>query len=155
VKRIGYLFPGLLCVSMLCSADPGSRPAGQSSAAGAASTGKFQLQVSQGYRFETGEIRKSGDGTDLSFTYQLRRLGVISYLQATRIKRFDTRPDTAALTRAEIAAWPDYVAGPSPGYYVIQGRSDRRYLLKLESFENQGKAAAYWRMTFSWEEIGR
>lgn len=154
MKRINCLLTGLLCFSMLCSAEAGAPAAGQASRAGTRS-GKFQLQVFQGYRFQTGEIRKSGDDTDLSFTYQVRRLGMISYLQATHIKRFDTRPDPAALTRAEIAAWESYVAGPSAGYYVIQARSDRCYLLKLESFENQGKAASYWRMTFSWEEIAK
>ncbi len=115
---------------------------------------RFQLHISQGYRFDTGEVTKSGDDADLSFTYQLRRIGQISFLQAPHIKRFETRPQPGTLTPAEIATWDHSVAAPSPGYYVIQGRSPaHHYLLHLEKFENQGKAASRWELTFSWETL--
>ncbi|HWQ53091.1 MAG TPA: hypothetical protein VN442_05365 [Bryobacteraceae bacterium] len=110
----------------------------------------FSLRIFEAYRISEGKVVKSGDkSADISFYYQTRRMGMISYLGATKIKEFAVRPDPRSLTRAIVETWDDYVAGPAPGYYVIKGAEGRFYLVKLESFENQGKAASYWKMTFA------
>lgn len=97
-----------------------------------------------------GKVVKSSDKTaDISFYYQTRRIGMISYLGAAKIRNFALRPDPHSVTRAAIETWDDYVAGPAPGYYVIKGSEGRFYLLKLESFESQGKAASHWKLTFA------
>ncbi|HWR51675.1 MAG TPA: hypothetical protein VN428_11245 [Bryobacteraceae bacterium] len=117
-------------------------------------SGSFQLKVFQGFRFDDGSIGKSGSEMDLSFFYQMRRFGMISFLGASHIARFDERPAQGSITVAEVQAWDDSVAGPSPGYYALQARNGGKYyLLHLEKFENQGKAASYWLMSFSWEEF--
>lgn len=112
----------------------------------------FQLKIFQGFRFANESVVKSESG-DLSFTYQVRRFGMISYLSAKRIQYFEKAPEVASLRASEIAGWKDYVAGPSPGFYVVRTGDGKHYLLHLQKFENQGKAASYWLMTFAWEEI--
>ena len=109
----------------------------------------FQLKISEGYRFEERKVVESGAG-DLSFTYQGRNFGIISYLQAKKIKRFDSQPDPASLTRGEVESWEGYVAAPSSGYYVIRTSPGQFYLLHRRSFENQGKAASCWLMATFW-----
>lgn len=116
-----------------------------------ATSGSFQLKIFQGYNFATRSVGKSGGTSDLSFTYQVRRIGMIGYLQAPKIKEFQSPP--SGLTASEFETWKDYVAGPSPDYYVIKAKDGRCYLLQLLKFENQGKAASYWLMTFHWQEI--
>ena len=110
----------------------------------------FSLKIFEAYRISDGKVVKSDDkSADISFYYQRRRMAVISYLGAPKIKEFTARPDPKSLTRSAIETWEDYVAGPAPGYFVVKSPGGRYYLLKLESFENQGKAASYWKMTFA------
>lgn len=116
-------------------------------------SGSFQLKVFEGFRFDQGSVGKSGSDMDLSFFYQMRRFGMISFLGADHIQRFDAKPAPRSITAAEIRSWDDSVAGPAPGYYVLQAHNGGKYyLVHLEKFENQGKAASYWLMSFSWEE---
>lgn len=116
-----------------------------------AASGSFQLKIFEGYNFATRSVVKSGGTSDLSFTYQTRRLGMISYLSAPKIKQFETPP--SGLTAAQVESWKDYVAGPSPDYYVIKGKDGHYYQVRLLKFENQGEAASSWLMTFEWQEI--
>lgn len=112
------------------------------------------MKVFQGFRFDDGSIGKSGSEMDLSFFYQMRRFGMISFLGADHIQRFDDKPAQRSISAAEIRSWDDSVSGPAPGYYVLQAHNGGKYyLLHLENFENQGKAASYWLMSFSWEEF--
>lgn len=124
-----------------------------SSWAAAAQSGSFQLKIFQGFRFSDGATVESGKGADLSFYYQTRRMAIISYLGADKIKRFDAAPDPRSLTAAEVGSWNDYIPAPSPGYYVIRTKDGKYYLVNLQKFENQGKAASSWLMSFNWEEI--
>jgi hypothetical protein len=117
--------------------------------------GSFSLEIFQGYHFSSTQVVKSGtDTADLNFTYQTRRTGFISYLGADKIKYFETAPAPGSISSSEIARWQDYVAGPGPGYYVLRAKSNGRlYLVQLLKFENQGRAASYWRMHFEWREF--
>lgn len=116
--------------------------------------GSFTLSIFEGFQFGTRQVVKSGtDTADLSFTYQTRRIGFISYLGADKISFFESAP--SAVPSSEVNSWKDYVAGPEPGYYVLRARSDRKlYLVRLVEFANQGKAASYWKMRFEWQEFG-
>jgi hypothetical protein len=116
-------------------------------------SGAFSLKIFEGYDFPKGAVVKSGSNADLSLTYQTRRIGMIGYLGAAKIKFFEAKPDVTRLTPREIDTWKDYEAGPAPGYYVIRARDGGVYLLHLESFENQGKAASYWKMNFRFEAV--
>lgn len=121
-------------------------------AKGDAAGGSFQLKIFEGYDFPNQRVVASGSSAaDLSFYYQRRGIGIISYLGAAKIKQFQGRPP--GLSAGQIASWEHYVAGPSRGTYVIQSRAGRYYLVTLEKFENQGKAASYWLMSFTWEEL--
>jgi hypothetical protein len=115
-------------------------------------SGAFSLKIFEGYQFSPQAVVKSGSAADLSFTYQVRRMGMISYLGAAKIKYFESRPAAGSIGKREIESWEDYVAGPSPGFYVIRARDGAHYLVHLQTFENQGKAAAYWKMSFRWEK---
>jgi hypothetical protein len=117
-------------------------------------SGSFQLKVFHGFRFDDGSIGKSGSEMDLSFFYQMRRFGMISFLGADHIQRFDEKPAQRSIAAGDIQSWDDSVAGPEPGYYVLQAQNGGKYyLVNLEKFDNQGKAASYWLMSFSWEEF--
>jgi hypothetical protein len=124
-------------------------------ASAAASSGSFTLQIFQGYNFGSSEVVKSGTPTaDLNFTYQTRRIGMISYLGAEKIKFFPVAPAPGSISAADVAKWEDYVAGPGPGYYVLRAHSNGQlYLVQLVSFENQGRAASFWRMRFNRQEF--
>jgi hypothetical protein len=113
--------------------------------------GTFTLKIFQGHNFSTGQVGESGTATaDLNFTYQTRRLGIISYLGAEKIKYFGK--DASAVSASGIEKWEDYEAGPAPGYYLIRARSDKHlYLVHMTEFLNQGKAASQWVATFEWE----
>lgn len=146
---------GAFALLLACAAVPVSSALPGAMAQPARKSGQFRLHVFEGYRLDTGAVGKSSSQQDLSFTYQVRASGMISYLGAAHIKRFDGRPSAGTLSAGDVAGWKDYVAGPDPGYYVIQARSSQRlYLLHLEKFENQGKAASYWLLTFTWESLG-
>lgn len=123
-------------------------------ASAAAAGGTFTLSIFQGFHFARGQVVKSGtDTADLSFTYQTRRIGFISYLGAEKISFFETPPGN--VSPSEVSGWKDYVAGPEPGYYVLRARSNQRlYLVRLVEFSDQGKTATYWRMRFDWQELG-
>ncbi|MBF0530079.1 MAG: hypothetical protein HQK55_12575, partial [Deltaproteobacteria bacterium] len=79
----------------------------------------------------------------------------LATLGAKKIKEFgQEKPDIKALSLQKVDAWQSYANAPAPGYYVVQGMDGRSlYLIKVISFKNQGKAASYWELTFSWEKI--
>jgi len=74
----------------------------------------FQLKIFQGFRFANESVVKSESG-DLSFTYQVRRFGMISYLSAKRIQYFEKAPEVASLRASEIAGWKDTWLDRAPG----------------------------------------
>lgn len=123
-------------------------------AAAHAAGGSFELKIFQGFRFSDQKIVESG-AADLSFFYQTRgRFGMISFLGAPKIQRFDTEAEAAAVRPAQVAAWDDSVAGPSPGWYVVRAKDGAMYTVHLRAFENQGRAASYWLMRFDWASFG-
>jgi hypothetical protein len=73
-------------------------------------SGSFQLKVFQGFKFDDGSIGKSGSDMDLSFFYQMRRSGMISFLGADHIQRFDEKP----APRGRDPVLGRFRRGPSP-----------------------------------------
>ena len=65
----------------------------------------------EGYQFSPQAVVKSGSTADLSFYFQRRRLGMISYLGAAKIKYFENKPAAAAsaiaISKAGKITWPD------------------------------------------------
>jgi len=118
------------------------------------------LKVYKAYRFSDGAVTKSGDkSADVSFYVNMGRRNAYSFALATlgakKIREFGKEiPDFKSLSLQAVDSWEHYVNAPSPGYYVVQGADGNSlYLLKVISFKNQGKAAAYWELTFSWKKI--
>ena len=118
------------------------------------------LKVYQGYRFSDKTVTRSGDKqNDFSFYVNMGRQGARSFalgaLGGTKIKEFGReKPDAKSFTPQTISGWKTYANAPSPGYYVVQGADGKSlYLIEVISFKNQGKAAAYWELTFSWEKL--
>ncbi len=118
------------------------------------------LKVYEGYRFSDKAVTKSGDkSADISFFVNMGRRNASSFALATlgakKIKEFGTeKPDVKALSLQNANSWEHYANAPVPGYYVVQGEDGKTfYLIKVISFKNQGKAASYWDLTFSWEKI--
>lgn len=130
------------------------------SSAAAAQPARATLGVYQGVRFADGTIVKSDDATaDLKLYVNRGRRNAgafaLAAIGAQKIKEFDTtRPDVSRITRAAAATWDDSVNAPSAGtWFVVQGRRGGLYLVRIESFENQGKAASYWKLTLTFEPI--
>ncbi len=111
----------------------------------------FHLSASQGFDFSTGRVVTGGNEADLTFTYRVRRTGVISYLSAPKIESFRAIP--AGLSPRQVEKWKGTVSTPSPGYYIIKSRSGRFYAVRLVSFEHPGNVAAKWKMSFDWQEL--
>ena len=118
------------------------------------------LKVYQGYRFSDKAITKSGDKqNDLSFYVNMGRQGARSFalgaLGGAKIKEFgNEKPDAKTLTPQVVSGWKSYANAPSPGFYVVQGADGKSlYLIEVKSFKNQGKASAYWELTFTWEKF--
>jgi hypothetical protein len=112
----------------------------------------FSLKVFEGFRFTDRAMVKSDDkSADVRFTYQVRRAGPFVYLGAEKIKALSAAP-RGSFSTAETASWKDYVFAPGPGYYGVVSKG-HSYVLHLESYENQGKAASYWKLNFSWKQL--
>jgi hypothetical protein len=118
-------------------------------------SGSFSLKIYEGYRFTDRTVVKSDDKTaDITF-YPVQRFSVPTpMLGADRIEEFDAKPDANSLSAATIAGWSYYIAAPAgQSYYAIRGMDGRYYLLHLTSFDNGGKATAYWQLNFTWEQV--
>jgi len=118
------------------------------------------LSVYEGYRFLDGSVTKSGDeSADLSFYVNMGRRNARSFALATlgakKIKEFGKeKPDVKSLSLEAVNEWQDYANAPAQGYYVVLGADGKSlYLVNLISFKNQGRAASYWKLNFSWEKI--
>jgi hypothetical protein len=112
----------------------------------------FSLKVFEGFRFSDCAVVKSDDkSADVRFYYQVRRAGPSVYLGAEKIKELAAAPG-GPFSTAETTSWKDYVFAPGPGYYGVVSKG-HSYVLHLESYENQGKAASYWRVNFSWKQL--
>jgi len=135
---------------------------GSSSSSGASNT--FQLKIYQGYDFKNKRVIDYGNtpsSVDFKFYFQQRspisdldksRNGIYVYLGAPKIREFNTAP--TSLSSAQVNGWDNWTLYPVPGkYYVVKSRDGQYYLLHLLKYENQGKAAAYWLMTFEWKKI--
>ncbi len=118
------------------------------------------LKVYEGYNFSNSVVTKRDDkSADVSFFVNQGRSGALSFalgaLGGKKIKEFGKeKPNVRALSPREVNGWKDYVNAPSPGYYAVLDASGKNlYLLNVLSFKNQGKAASYWELTFSWVKI--
>ena len=118
------------------------------------------LKVYQGYNFTEKTITKSGEkNTDLSFYVNRGRQGSLSFalgtLGARRIKEFgQDKPSTEGISITDVKNWKTYANAPEEGYYVLQGKDETTlYLIKVLAFKNQGKAASFWELTFSWDKL--
>jgi hypothetical protein len=118
------------------------------------------LKVYQGYKFSEKAVTKSGEkGADFSFFVNMGRSNAGSFALATlgakKIKEFGKeKPDAKTLTPEMVSAWKEYAGAPSPGNYVVQSADGKSlYLVTVLAFKNQGKAASFWELTFSWKKI--
>lgn len=123
--------------------------------------GEISLKVYEGYRFSDRTLVKSDDkSADISFYVNRGRANAFSFalgaVGANRIKEFGKdKPDVTKITLAECAKWDRSVNAPSPGYYVILSADGKSlYLIKVSSFQNQGKAASFWKLNFSYTKVG-
>lgn len=117
------------------------------------------LKVYEGYRFSDKSVVKSDDkSADISFYVNRGRAGSNSFalgaLGARKIKEFGKeKPDVSKITPADCAKWEHSVNAPSAGYYVVQSADEKEmYLLKVISFQNQGKASSFWKLNFTYEK---
>ncbi len=113
----------------------------------------FQLKIYHGFDFSSSQVVKYNESTpaDIKFYRQTRNVGVYAYPGAAKIKEFDS-PSHRIIGNGD--GWNDYLFTPKTNrYYVIRSRDGCYYLLHLLKFENQGKAASYWQLTFEWKEI--
>lgn len=126
-------------------------PPGPPAPNGRSSRRSFSLRIFEAVRFPDGTVVKSG-GQDpgIQFTYQMRRGMAFVYLGAEQIREFGNSP--ARFRPADAAGWKDYILGPAPGYYGVVSRG-KAYLVHIESYENQGKAASYWKLNGTWEAL--
>ncbi len=129
-------------------------------AASASAATVVTLKVYQGFKFSDQTVTINGDKqADLSFFVNQGRQGAYSFalgaLGGAKIKEFGTEtPGARDLSPETVAGWKSYVNAPSPGMYVVQGADGQSlYLIKVISFENQGKASSFWKLNFSWEKI--
>lgn len=114
--------------------------------------GSFSLTIYKGYKFNQQTVVESGQDADVNFISHWKY--AMGTLTTNKIKEFESKPDISSITAQDMSDWKDYVIGPVPGnYYVIKGHNGKCYLLELTSFENQGKAMSYWKVTFNWQEI--
>ena len=121
--------------------------------------GTFKLKIWQGFDIPNKRVidyEDNPDSVDLQFFFQWRTTEFFRqlyvYLGALKICEFDNPPTD--LTAAQIDGWEDWTVDPAPGkYYVIRARDGRHYLFHLLKYANQGKAHAYWEMTFEWKEF--
>ncbi|WP_425059354.1 hypothetical protein SCACP_40420 [Sporomusa carbonis] len=120
-----------------------------------ASASTFTLGIYQGVQLSENQVVESKDAK-ADLTVSPRYKGYVAYavLQATKLKEFETRPDLSNLTTKDVENFKELVFAPAAGYYyLVKSKDNRYYLCKLESFENQGKAQSYWKLTFSSEEL--
>jgi len=147
LKNYSVIFISLLVITMLTALSRWS-----------SASDTVTLKVYEGYKFASGTITKSGEkGADLSFYVNRGRAGAGSFalgaIGAKKIKEFgDKKPETLSLQEA--SSWKDYANAPSGGYYGVLGADGKSlYLVKVLSFKNQGKAASFWELTFTWQKI--
>ncbi len=120
----------------------------------APASGSFTLKAFEGYMFDSRKVVESSSKVDFTLTWQLRAAGIVTYLGSPKIKYVgETRPDIRAIKKAEIETWKDYVMGVGLGYHVLKTPGNKYYLLRVDSFKDLGKAPAFWRVDFSYEQI--
>lgn len=123
-------------------------------AAPASSETSVVLNANQGYDFVKHAVTKSGDlNADVSFAVNKRGGSAVGTLAAKKIKTLGADlPDATAFLGVQ--QWPGAVADPVPGYYAVQGHDGRSiYLVQLLAFENPGRSASNWHMSFTYERL--
>jgi hypothetical protein len=120
-----------------------------------ASAGTFTLRLYEGIQLSENQVVASKDAkADLTVSPRYRGYVAYAALQATKLKEFKTKPDVSKLSARDIEECKELVFAPATGYYYLAKSKDNRYYLcKLDSFENQGRAQSYWKLTFISEEI--
>lgn len=118
-------------------------------------SGTCTLTIYKACNFQTGGTVDNGQpGDDLSFYPHKPYTIDMPYFSAKHIREYEVEPNASALTASQINSWDDWIAAPVVGHYlVMQSASGRYYSAKLKSFENQGAAPAYWKVSFDWREI--
>lgn len=118
------------------------------------------LKVYEGFKFSNGTVTKSDDKkADITFYVNHGRQNAYSFalgvIGASKIKDFGkTKPYVKTFSNNEVSGWKQYANAPSPGYYVVLGADGKSYyLINVVSFKNQGKAASYWNLNFTWEKL--
>lgn len=112
------------------------------------------LKANEGYDFARHAVIKSGDvNADVSFAIAKQPSGPVAALSAKKIKNLGGGlPDATAFMGVQ--QWPGAVSNPVPGYYAVQGHDGRSiYLVQLLAFDNPGKSAANWHMSFTYERL--
>lgn len=110
------------------------------------------LKANEGYDFAKHAVTKSGDiSADVLFA--LAKPGPVGELSARKIKNLGQNLPSATAFMG-VQQWPGSVANPMPGYYAVQGRDGRSiYLVQLLAFDNPGRSASSWHMSFTWERL--
>jgi hypothetical protein len=112
------------------------------------------LKANEGYDFVKHAVIKSGNmNADVSFAVNKQAGGAVAALSAKKIKNLGSDlPDATAFMGVQ--QWPGAVANPAPGYYAVQGHDGRSiYLVQLLAFDNPGKMATNWHMSFTYERL--
>ena len=110
------------------------------------------LKAFEGYDFAKHAVTKSGD-INADVLFAVAKPGPVGAISAKRIKNLgQDLPSAAAFLGVQ--QWPGSVSNPMPGYYAVQGHDGRSiYLVQLLAFDNPGRSASDWHMSFTWERL--
>lgn len=112
------------------------------------------LKAHEGYSFAKHTVTKDVDtNADVAFAIGKVPDGAVGAISAKKIKNLGSGlPDAAAFMSMQ--QWPGTVNNPMPGFYAVQGRDGRSiYLVQLLSYDNPGRSASRWQMSFTWERL--
>ena len=112
------------------------------------------LKAHEGYSFAKHTVTKDVDtNADVAFAVGKVPDGAVGVISAKKIKNLGSDlPGAAAFMGVQ--QWPGAVNNPMPGYYAVQGRDGRSiYLVQLLSYDNPGRSASHWQMSFTWERL--
>lgn len=120
----------------------------------ASASNEVILKAHEGYSFAKHTVTKDGDtNADVAFAIGKQPDGAVGAISAKKIKNLGSGlPDATAFMGVQ--QWPGAVNNPVPGFYAVQGRDGRSiYLVQLLSYDNYGRSASRWQMSFTWERL--
>ena len=112
------------------------------------------LKAHEGYSFAKHAVTKDVDANaDVAFAIGKQPDGAVGAISAKKIKNLGSGlPDATAFMGVQ--QWPAAVNSPTPGYYAVQGKDGRSiYLVQVLSYDNPGRSASHWQMSFTWERL--